>query len=199
MASAPTWPILAAPCGARIEDVGEQIQLNGYPTRIQHLILRESEAEAICLVPENRTEVTTEGGLDVRAERRRIERVVPQFKERNALVSLFIDPEREQLRIAADTGAPFVELHTGAYANARGSEREREFDRLADAADFARERGLRVNAGHGLDYENVTAVARIGGIEELNIGFAIVARSLFVGVDTAIAEMLALIGARKKE
>jgi pyridoxine 5-phosphate synthase len=159
----------------------------------------ESEAEAICLVPENRTEITTEGGLDVRAERRRIERVVPQFKERNALVSLFVDPDPEQLRIAADTGAPFVELHTGSYANARGTEREREFERLEHAAEFARARGLRVNAGHGLDYDNVAAVARIDGVEELNIGFAIVARSLFVGVDAAIAEMLALIGARKKE
>ena len=103
------------------------------------------------------------------------------------------------MRIAADTGAPFVELHTGAYANARGAEREFEFERLAHAAEFARGRGLRVNAGHGLDYENVGAVARIEALEELNIGFAIVARSLFTGVDAAIGEMLALIGARPKE
>ena len=150
----------------------------------------ESGAEAICLVPENRTEVTTEGGLDVRAERRRIERVAPLFRQRGALVSLFVDPDVEQIAIAADTGVPFVELHTGSYANAQGDTRKRELERIARAAAFARERGLRVNAGHGLDYENVGAVARIEGVEELNIGFAIVARALFAGVDAAIREML---------
>ena len=150
----------------------------------------ESGAEAICLVPENRTEVTTEGGLDVRAERRRIERVAPLFRQRGALVSLFVDPDVEQIAIAADTGVPFVELHTGSYANAQGDTRKRELERIARAAAFARERGLRVNAGHGLDYENVGAVARIEGVEERNIGFAIVARALFAGVDAAIREML---------
>jgi pyridoxine 5-phosphate synthase len=159
----------------------------------------ESGAEAICLVPENRLEITTEGGLDVRVERKRIARVVPVFKECSAVVSLFVDPDREQLAIAADTGAPFVELHTGTYATAVGDARKRELERLADAAAFARQRGLRVNAGHGLDYENVGAVARIDGVEELNIGFAIVARSLFVGVDAAIGQMLALIGKGAKQ
>lgn len=152
-----------------------------------------SGANAICLVPESRQEITTEGGLDVFIERARIESVLPRFVERGAVVSLFVDARREQLVAAADTGVPFVELHTGRYANARGDERKRELGRLAEGAAFARSRGLRVNAGHGLDYGNAAAVAALEGVEELNIGFAIVARSLVVGVDAAIAEMLAVV------
>lgn len=151
-----------------------------------------SGANAICLVPESRQEITTEGGLDVFVERARIESVLPRFVERGAVVSLFVEARREQLAAAADTGAPFVELHTGRYANARGDLRRRELARLAEGAAFARARGLRVNAGHGLDYDNVAAVAGLEGVEELNIGFAIVSRSLLVGVAAAIAEMLAL-------
>ncbi len=153
----------------------------------------DSGAEAFCLVPETRAEITTEGGLDAKAEQARIQRVVPLFAERGGLVSLFLDADLEQIAAAADTGAPFIELHTGGYANAKGSDRKRELERLQRAASFARSRGLRVNAGHGLDYDNVEPIARLEGVEELNIGFAVVAHSLFVGVDAAVAQMRAAI------
>ena len=156
----------------------------------------ESGADAICLVPETREELTTEGGLDVAREESRIARVVPQFAERRALVSLFVDPDRAQLEAAARTGAPFVELHTGTYAEASGAARERELVRLVEAASLARSLGLRVNAGHGLDLANTPAVARIPCVEELNIGYSIVGRALFVGVEGAVREMLACMGRR---
>jgi pyridoxine 5-phosphate synthase len=156
----------------------------------------ESGAQAICLVPERREELTTEGGLDVVRESRRIADVLPSFAARGALVSLFVDPDVPQLEAAAEVGAPFVELHTGTYANASGAERARELRRLADAAARARALGLRVNAGHGLDRDNTPAVARIDGVEELNIGYSIVGRALFVGVEGAVREMLACLGRR---
>ena len=155
-----------------------------------------ARADAVCIVPENRKEVTTEGGLDVLAERRRLVRVVPALARRGAEVSLFVDPDLRQIAAAAEVGAAFVELHTGRYANARGAGRRRELARLRAAAVFAREHGLRVNAGHGLDYENVRAVAALPGVEELNIGFAIVARSLFTGVDEAVRRMARLLHRR---
>jgi len=148
---------------------------------------------AICLVPENRQEVTTEGGLDAIGERARLEEVVPRLVECGSLVSLFIDPEREQLEVAAGVGAQFIELHTGSYANQTGNERARELDRLMQGAEIAHELGLRVNAGHGLDYDNLGPILPMPHLEELNIGFAIVAHSLFVGVESAVGEMHRLI------
>jgi len=146
--------------------------------------------QAACIVPEKRSEVTTEGGLDVVRERRRLLRVVPLLVAKGAEVSLFIDPEPRQIEAAVEVGAQFVELHTGAYANAQA--KRRELERLCDAAELAHAAGLRVNAGHGLDYENVAPVAALPHVEELNIGFAIVARSLFVGVHEAVSRMAAL-------
>ena len=157
-------------------------------------IALESAAEAVCLVPENRQEITTEGGLDVERERGRIAEALPRLREKGALVSLFVDPQPAALELAAELGAPFVELHTGAYANASGAQRARELERLQDAAGRAHRLGLRVNAGHGLDYDNVVPVARLPHVEELNIGHAIVAQALLVGVERAIGEMLAAIG-----
>lgn len=154
----------------------------------------ESGANCVCIVPEKREEVTTEGGLDVISEVARIQRVVPLFERAGATLSLFVDPDLEQLSTAADAGAKVVELHTGFYANVSGFARDRELDRLRRAALFARGLGLQVNAGHGLDYQNAAAVAQLEGIEELNIGHSIVARSLFDGVHVAVQEMLALIG-----
>ena len=153
----------------------------------------DSRSDAICIVPENRQEVTTEGGLDVRGERGRLAEAVPAFAERGALVSLFVDPDPTQLEASAELGAPFVELHTGTYANAAGPARERELARLVEAARIGRGLGLRINMGHGLDYANVAPVAAIEGLEELNIGFALVARAAFVGVDRAVGEMLTAI------
>jgi len=150
-----------------------------------------SGADEVCLVPENRAEITTEGGLDVVRERARLAACRPRFAERGILVSLFVDPEPAQLEAAAGLGADFVELHTGAYAAARGAARARELERLADGARRAHALGLRVNAGHGLDYDNVGPVAALEHVEELNIGHALVAHALFVGADAAVREMLA--------
>ncbi len=156
-------------------------------------IALESGADCICIVPENRQEVTTEGGLDVVAERPRLADVLPRFAARGAVASLFVDPEPAALEATAELGAPFVELHTGSYANARGADRERELGRLVAAAERCAELGLRVNAGHGLDLENVAPVALLPGVEELNIGHSIVARALTVGAEAAVREMLAAI------
>jgi pyridoxine 5-phosphate synthase len=153
--------------------------------------------DAVCLVPEDRREVTTEGGLDVVAERKRLLRAIPPLLERRAEVSLFVDPDLRQIAAAAEVGAEFVELHTGRYANARGPKRRHELARLRTAAVFARDHGLRVNAGHGLDYDNVSPVAALPHVEELNIGFAIVARALDLGVAEAIRRMATLIHARR--
>lgn len=150
-----------------------------------------SGADAFCLVPENRAEVTTEGGLDVVSERARLSEAIPALTEAGGLVSLFVDPDLAQLDAARELGAPFVELHTGAYAGAAGPARAAELERLRAAAAHASGIGLRVNAGHGLDLDNVGPVAALPGLEELNIGFALVARALFVGVEGAVREMLA--------
>ena len=152
-----------------------------------------SGAEEVCLVPENRTEITTEGGLDVVGERRRLAEALPRFRAQGILVSLFVDPERSQLEAAAELEADYVELHTGAYANASGALRANELLRLMTGARAANALGLRVNAGHGLDLDNVAPVAVLPHVQELNIGHSIVARSLFVGVEAAVREMLARI------
>jgi len=154
-------------------------------------IARKIRPQAVCIVPEDRNEVTTEGGLDVVVERRRLARAIPPLAETGAEVSLFVDADLRQIQAAAGVGAMFVELHTGRYANAVGARKRRELARLRTAAVFAHEHGLRVNAGHGLDYLNVGAVAALPHVEELNIGFAIVARALEVGVHRAVGEMVA--------
>lgn len=137
--------------------------------------------------------MTTEGGLDVVRERARLAKVVPKLARRGAEVSLFVDPDLEQIEAAALVGAEFVELHTGCYANTTGKARAKELARLVTAAEAAHELGLRVNAGHGLDYDNVEPVAALPHVEELNIGFAIVARALFTGVEEAVGEMARLV------
>jgi len=152
--------------------------------------------EAVCIVPENRQEVTTEGGLDVLGGHERILDAVTRLARRKCEVSLFIDPDEEQLEASAEVGAHFVELHTGRYAHARGTARTRELRRLQRAAERAHELGLRVNAGHGLDYENVAPIAALPHVEELNIGFAIVARSVFTGVEESVSTMKHLIQGR---
>jgi len=153
----------------------------------------ESGADAFCLVPENRKEVTTEGGLDVVREAGRLIQVIPRLVATEAFVSLFIDPEPEQVRAAADVGAQFIELHTGSYSGGTGAERRFELERLRAAALLAQELGLRVNAGHGLNYANVGPVAALRGLEELNIGHSIVSRAVFDGVERAVQRMKALI------
>ncbi len=158
----------------------------------------KTRPHAVCIVPENRAEVTTEGGLDVVRESKRLCAVVPKFARGGAEVSLFIDPDVLQVEAACTVGAEFVELHTGSYARATGRAKARELARLETAALHARAIGLRVNAGHGLDYENVAAVAALPHVEELNIGFAIVARAVFEGVDEAVARMARLVRGRSR-
>lgn len=153
-------------------------------------IALESRADEVCLVPENRQEITTEGGLDVILERARLSEALPRFRERGILVSLFIDPDSDQIAAAAELEAEFVELHTGPYANAHGDRQADELARLHEAAQQAHALGLRVNAGHGLNLENVAPVAALPHIEELNIGHSLVARAVFVGVEAAVQEML---------
>jgi pyridoxine 5-phosphate synthase len=146
-----------------------------------------------CLVPEKRTELTTEGGLDVADQAARIRAAAAALGEAGIRVALFIDPERTQIEAAAASGAPAVELHTGAYAEATGAARATELERLHAGARLAARLGLEVHAGHGLDYHNVQPVAAIGEIVELNIGHAIVARALFSGLAAAVRDMKALI------
>jgi len=147
------------------------------------------------LVPERRQELTTEGGLDTRKNFRKVERVARQLEKHNITVSLFIDPDKEQIAAAHDTGVGMIELHTGRFANAANSrERRKYLLQIVDAASYAQSRGLVVNAGHGLDYQNVSSVARIREIEELNIGYSIICRAVFVGLAQAVKEMKKLIG-----
>ena len=145
--------------------------------------------EKVCIVPERRQELTTEGGLDAAANRAKLAQIIPQLKKKGIQVSLFLDPMEDQIREAARLGADAVEIHTGHYADLRGVEKKRELERISRAAQLAHERGLIVHAGHGLNLENVAALCRLPFIEELNIGHSIVARSILVGIRKAVREM----------
>jgi pyridoxine 5-phosphate synthase len=145
-----------------------------------------------CLVPERRQELTTEGGLDVPAQATRIAEATARLTAAGVRVALFIDPELRQIQAAHGAGAPVVELHTGAYAEARGAAAATELERLRSAARFAASLGLEVHAGHGLNYQNVQPVAAVREIAELNIGHALLAQALFVGLPAAVREMKAL-------
>ena len=148
--------------------------------------------EYACLVPEKRQELTTEGGLDVAGQRARVGKALERLAASGVRASLFIDAQARQLECAAELGAPAVELHTGAYAEASGADRARELERLVSCARLGARLGLTVHAGHGLDYHNVRPVAAIPEIIELNIGHAIVARAVFDGLAAAVREMKAL-------
>ncbi len=149
---------------------------------------------SVCLVPEKRQEVTTEGGLDVASRLNRITEFVQPLLDAGILVSLFIDPSKEQVYAAAKTGAQFIELHTGQYSMAFGTPDEtEEFEKLREASRLAHALGLKVNAGHGLNYENVYRIKQIEDLYELNIGHSIIARSVFVGLEQAVNEMKNLI------
>jgi pyridoxine 5-phosphate synthase len=142
-----------------------------------------------CLVPEKREELTTEGGLDVAGQLDKVGSACAELGSSDIRVSLFIDPENEQLDAAKAAGAPVVELHTGAYADTSGAAQEAELQRVIKAAAYGHEIGLIVNAGHGLHYDNVAPIAAIVEIVELNIGHAIIARALFAGISGAVSEM----------
>jgi pyridoxine 5-phosphate synthase len=153
----------------------------------------EVKPDLVTLVPERREELTTEGGLDVAAQRESLTQLIRHFKDGEIDVSLFIDPDLDQVRASQKVDADRVELHTGRYSEARNvRERRRELERLVDSAKAAVKLGMGCAAGHGLNYDNVQPVARIAEIDELNIGHAIVARALLVGLDRAVRDMLAL-------
>lgn len=150
--------------------------------------------ECVCLVPEKREELTTEGGLDVDGQEARVAKACERMARIGAEVSLFIDPDPVQIDAAVRCGAPVIELHTGEYAEARDQEAaDASFKILADAVAYARKKGLIVNAGHGLHYHNTERVAAIPGINELNIGHAIIARAVFSGLKDAVRDMRAIL------
>lgn len=152
-----------------------------------------------CLVPEKRAELTTEGGLDVAGNQDLLREAVAQLGEAGISVSLFVDPDPVQLNASAAVGAPVVEIHTGAYADAVVREQaDKELNRIAEAVEYARTLNLQVNAGHGLNYHNVKPIAALQWIRELNIGHAIICRALFVGLDAAVSEMKRLMGEGRK-
>ena len=156
-------------------------------------IALEVRPDMVTLVPEKRQELTTEGGLDVIGHLRHLTEVIARFREADIPVSLFIDPDLDQVRASRDVGATFVEIHTGRYCDATSeSDRDKEFELVARAAEEAYEKGLRVNAGHGLNYQTTARIAALPFIEELSIGHAVMARAILVGLDQAVREMLAI-------
>ncbi len=153
-------------------------------------IALEIKPHSVCLVPEKREEITTEGGLDVAGQLDKITEFVKKLKDAGIIVSLFIDPSEEQVKAAAQTGAQFIEMHTGQYSEAFGTDREDdEFLKLKKSAALAQTLGLKVNAGHGLNYENVRRMHEIPGLYELNIGHSIISRAIFTGLSAAVREM----------
>jgi len=152
-------------------------------------IALEHRPADVCLVPEKREELTTEGGLDVVANRAAVAAAVDRLSKAGIRVSLFIDPDLRQLRASAEVGAPVVELHTGTYADAHGVAEQQELQRLHEACLAGHAMGLQINAGHGLHLGNVRPVAELPQMTELNIGHSIIARAIFVGLDAAVKEM----------
>lgn len=156
-------------------------------------VAEEVRPDEVCLVPEKRQEVTTEGGLNVAGASKSLARTVARLKKAGIAVSLFVDPDARQVRAAADAGADFVELHTGTYANAHTeAEKTTKIKELTTAAELAHKLGLRVNAGHGLTYQNTSDILAVPHLETLNTGHSIISRAIFVGLRQAVGEMLAL-------
>ena len=151
-----------------------------------------------CFVPEKRQELTTEGGLNVVAHKRRIKDAVARLQGRGIQVALFIDPVREQIECAKDTGAHGIEIHTGSYCNVTGAKRARELRKIVAGTKLAQGLGLEVHGGHGLDYENVLPIARIREIVELNIGHSIIARAVIVGMQQAVREMKTILARARR-
>jgi len=153
-------------------------------------IALEVVPDEVCMVPEKRAELTTEGGLNVTADQPAIARSVEKFHKAGIVVSLFVDADRDQIKASADVGAEYIELHTGTYCELSGEAQERELKALIDGAEFAAGLGLKVNAGHGLNCDNLPGVLKVPHLDTLNIGHSIVARSVFVGLGEAVKEIL---------
>lgn len=162
-------------------------------------IAESVQPACVCLVPEKRHELTTEGGLDVVSQISVVTDACARLADAHVMVSLFIDPDKSQIDAAKRCGAPTIELHTGAYANALSiADSRAELKRISDAAEYAYRLGLTVNAGHGLHIENVQAIAAIPEMNELNIGHSLVARAIFIGMQRAVEEMKALMTAARQ-
>ena len=177
--------------------LGTRMNLEAAVTREMVDFACQVKPQDVCLVPERREEVTTEGGLDVVRYYNEVEAAVRQLKQEGIRVSLFIDADARQIEAAAAVGATVIELHTGRYAEAEGDDAAREIERIKLGVHEGAKRGLRVNAGHGLHYTNVQPIAAIADIHELNIGHAIVAHALFVGWENAVREMKAIMVASR--
>lgn len=163
------------------------------PEMIEYAL--ELKPDSVCLVPENREEVTTEGGLDIVGQRSRVAEVVDAMSAAGIITSLFIDPDPAQIEMAAELKSPWIELHTGGYANAYyHNGRRQELETLIAGAEQAHRLGLTVNAGHGINYVNIAEVVTIPHLHELNIGHSIICRALFVGIEQAVREMNAHLG-----
>ncbi len=175
------------------ETVRTKLDLEIAATEEMARIALEIKPDMVTLVPERRQELTTEGGLNVVSCREELQKIIELLREGDILVSLFIDPDPTQIKGAHKVSADLIEIHTGKYANSRGKERQAELHEIMEAAKLASKLGMGVNAGHGLDYTNVTAVSQIPEIEELNIGHSIISRAVLVGLERAVREMKSLI------
>lgn len=151
--------------------------------------------DEVCMVPERRQELTTEGGLDVAGQKRDLADSVRRLRAAGISVSMFIDPETSQVEASAALGAPYIELHTGTYCDAAAAEAARELDRLVAAAQLAHTLGLKVNAGHGINMQNIGGILEMPHLDTLNIGHSIVARAVFIGLEAATREMLSAMAA----
>lgn len=178
------------------ESIATRLNLEMACTPAMTELALKLKPDSVCLVPENRTEVTTEGGLDVVKNRDRVARVTDAMNEAGIKTSLFIDAEEAQIDLAAKLRAPWIELHTGAYANAyHGAGRAAEFEQLRRGAEQAHALGLVVNAGHGINYVNIAEVRTLPHLHELNIGHSIISRAVFTGIEESVREMKRLMNA----
>lgn len=176
------------------KEVNCRLNLEMAATDEMQKIALELMPNACCIVPEKRQEVTTEGGLDVFGQQEKMNEFVKPLLKAGIEVSLFIDPTEEQVLASAQTGAKFIELHTGSYSRAFGGENEeQEFQKLKKAAEIAQQHGLTVNAGHGLNYVNTYRMREIQGLHELNIGHTIISKAVFTGLEAAVKEMLKIV------
>lgn len=161
-------------------------------------VARRVIPDQITLVPEKREELTTEGGLDVGKNLKKIKEAVKIFHDLGCIISLFIEPERDTIDMTKESGADYIEIHTGSYCNAHGENNIRdEIEKIYQAAGYAVKQGIKVNAGHGLNIHNVVQVLKTPGLEELNIGHSIISRAVFLGLDKATGEMLAILDSYK--
>lgn len=176
-----------------VKKLGAKINLEMAATKEIQQIALDLIPYSVCLVPERRQEITTEGGLDVEGQKEYLKSYIQPIKQKGILVSMFINPDEQQIKASSYVGADYIEMHTGSFANAfLKGDYQKEFNKLKTGAQLAQSLGLKVNAGHGLNYENVYLMKQIPGLCELNIGHSIISKAVFVGLNEAIKKMLEL-------